>query len=79
MTDLHADLVREPNPVTSAPAPVPPNTADPGVPPAGPIPADPASAETPPPPAASRRYDRAIVEGPLRATVWKLAASSPSW
>ncbi len=27
----------------------------------------------PPPPPTSRRYDRSIVEGPLRAAVWKLA------
>jgi len=34
----------------------------------------PATAPTPPPPApAVRRYDRSIVEGPLRAAVWKIA------
>jgi Na+-driven multidrug efflux pump len=27
----------------------------------------------PPPPAATRRYDRSIVEGPLRSAVWKIA------
>ena len=34
----------------------------------------PATAPAPPPPApAVRRYDRSIVEGPLRAAVWKIA------
>jgi len=28
---------------------------------------------SPPPPAAARRYDRSIVEGPLRSAVWKIA------
>ncbi len=36
-------------------------------------PADTSSAPRTPPPSAPGRYDRSIVEGPLRPTVWKLA------
>ncbi|HEX6069298.1 MAG TPA: MATE family efflux transporter [Longimicrobiaceae bacterium] len=85
MSELQADLVSKPSQATPAPAPVPPGTADPGVPPQGSVPrsgdaasgAPPAEPALPPPPApaaaSGRRYDRSIIEGPLRPTVWKLA------
>ena len=74
MSDLQADVVKPSVPVSSAPAPVPSNAVDPGV--THSVPADPG--ENPgdaggPAQPASRRYDRSIVDGPLRPTVWKLA------
>ena len=64
MGDPRAELI--PGPKTKAAGEV----DDPaGSPPEAPIPA---TSPLPPPPAA-RRYDRSIVEGPLRSTVWKLA------
>ncbi len=41
--------------------------------PSAPVPPAPAAPSVPPPPAPAGRYDRSIVEGPLRSAVWKIA------